>query len=176
VLPSLSIERVRKAYNHLSGNYSRTGDFSILDRLNRELWPYTRKGEAGYEGERDTWGKVGKMGNKHGKGKMSYPNGNYYEGEWFHGDMQGKGTFQHNNGDGKPMDIYVGNFFKNLQHGEAAGTYTRHDGATYRGDWKLGRRHGIGLFTWPDGSSYRGFWEEDERHGMCVHGYIICFL
>jgi len=169
VLPVLPIERVREDYNPMEGNYSRTGDSAILERLNRELWPYTRKGEAGYEGERDTWGKVGGVGNKHGKGKMSYPNGNYYEGEWFHGHMQGRGTYQHNNGDGMPMDIYTGSFQESLQHGESAGTYTRYDGATYRGDWKLGKRHGIGTFSWPDGSCYRGFWVDDERHGMCVH-------
>ena len=165
ILPHLSAEAVKRLYNPAEGQYSRPSDAPILERLNRELWPYTRKGEAGYEGERDNWGTVGQPGRRHGRGTMAFPNGNYYEGEWHHGDMQGKGVYKGNNGDNIKMDIYIGRFTRNLQDGESAGEYVRHDGASYRGDWKMGKRHGIGLFTWPDGSQYRGYWQDDERHG-----------
>ncbi len=166
VLPALTLEVLNSEYNPMEGEYSRYGDAAILERLNRELWPFTRKGEAGYVGERDNWGAVGQVGRRHGQGKMSYPNGNYYEGAWYQGHMEGKGVYQHNNGDGNAMDIYEGVMKGSKQHGHNAGTYKRWDGASYRGDWEMGIRHGIGTFTWPDGSTYRGYWENDERHGF----------
>ena len=32
-----------------------------------------------------------KKGMKHGKGKMTYPSGNYYDGEWLYDKKEGQG-------------------------------------------------------------------------------------
>jgi hypothetical protein len=42
---------------------------------------------------------------------------------------------------------------------------TMEDGAIYSGQWKNGKRDGIGYQIWPDGSNYEGEWAEDKANG-----------
>jgi hypothetical protein len=35
--------------------------------------------------------------------------------------------------------------------------------ATYKGEWKLGRKHGKGTIKWTDGNKFKGFWQNDMR-------------
>ncbi len=164
VLPHLEKTVVDELYNPAGGHYSKPADAPVLEKLNRELWPFTLVGDAGYKGERDNWGAVGQVGRKHGMGTMSWPNGNEYIGNWDKNEMAGDGVYKHTQGKGVPMDIYTGKLENSVQHGR--GTYERYDGACYVGDWKEGKRHGFGTFTWADGTSYRGYWMDDEREGF----------
>ena len=164
VLPNLEKSVVDEFYDPSGGHYSTPSDAPILERLNRELWPFTLVGEAGYKGERDSCGAVGQVGRKSGQGTMSWPNGNEYEGQWDKNEMDGQGIYRHTNGEELPIDVYQGNFQMSVQQGK--GEYQRYDGAKYIGDWKVGRRHGFGIFTWSDGTTYRGDWFNDEREGF----------
>jgi len=38
-------------------------------------------------------------------------------------------------------------------------------GGRYEGEWKEGRRHGVGVRHWSDGGHYEGGWSEDYLHG-----------
>lgn len=76
-----------------------------------------------------------------GKGKCTYSDGSYYEGEWSNDKENGKG-------------IYV----------SAAGW-------TYAGDWKDGLKHGKGKLTYSDTSYYDGDWYEDKKEGVGTHTY-----
>ena len=59
---------------------------------------------------------------KHGKGKMVYPSGNYYEGDWAFDKKEGYGTLKWP------------------------------DGTIYEGYWKDGKQHNEGNFEyWQDG-------------------------
>ena len=164
LLPVLTKEDVFNKYNPAEGPHSRPEDAVVLQKLERELWPFTRRGEAGYDGERDLWAAAGGVGRKHGKGTMSYPNGNVYTGDWVKNRMEGHGLYSYYQGEGMIPDIYEGSLCSDLQHGE--GTYTRGDGSFYRGGWHMGKRQGFGHFRWPDGSEYRGYFHDDERHGF----------
>lgn len=42
---------------------------------------------------------------------------------------------------------------------------TMDDGAIYSGQWKNGKRDGIGYQIWPDGSNYEGEWTDDKANG-----------
>ena len=164
LLPVLTKEDVITKYNPSEGPHSRAEDGFVLEKLERELWPFTRRGESGYEGERDLWAVAGGVGRKHGQGTMCYPNGNIYRGEWVKNHMQGKGVYSYYQGEGYTPDIYEGMFHEDVQHGE--GTYTRRDGTMYRGEWHCGKRQGFGYYRWSDGSEYRGYFHDDERHGF----------
>lgn len=48
-------------------------------------------------------------------------------------------------------------------HGEARGS------ATYRGEFKAGRKHGKGVKTWPTGDRYEGDFVEDRREGTGLY-------
>ncbi|RYY84830.1 hypothetical protein EON63_08540 [archaeon] len=45
------------------------------------------------------------------------------------------------------------------------GTIHLANGDKYVGDWKDGRRHGLGVYYYNDGDRYEGEWRNDERHG-----------
>jgi hypothetical protein len=164
LLPALTKDDILMRFPPTEGFFTKAEDGVILEKLNKELWPFMRKGEAGYEGERDLWGTAGGVGRKHGKGTMHYPNGNVYEGEWSKNTMEGQGKYSYYQGAGLEPDRYEGGFLNSVQHGE--GTYTRRDGSMYRGEWANGKREGFGYYRWADGSEYRGYWKDDERDGF----------
>ena len=43
---------------------------------------------------------------------------------------------------------------------------TYNDGSSYSGEWKEGRRHGIGVLKYADGSEHKGQWLYDLRFGL----------
>jgi len=67
-----------------------------------------------------------------GRGTFVWPDGSRYEGELYHGCLQGYGTFKWP------------------------------DGSFYRGEWKNNLPHGRGVFKWADGNQFEGEWEEGE--------------
>ena len=72
--------------------------------------------EGRYSGERND----GKL--RHGKGRLDWPNGDFYEGEFKDGLRSGHGVYSCKGG--------------------------KH---TYEGGWRLGKRHGEGEENWPNG-------------------------
>ncbi|NXH39670.1 MORN4 protein, partial [Dicaeum eximium] len=48
------------------------------------------------------------------------------------------------------------------------GSFTYSNGEEYRGEWKEGRRHGIGQLTFADGTAYVGHFENGLFHGCGV--------
>ena len=41
----------------------------------------------------------------------------------------------------------------------------------YIGEYKLGKKHGLGIYGWSDGSSYEGFWNANMREGYGIMYY-----
>ena len=62
--------------------------------------------QAIYEGEKNP------RGLKHGEGKLVWPNGCEYEGEWVNDQANGMGILKLLNG-----EVYEGEFKKNMSHG-----------------------------------------------------------
>ncbi|XP_055576046.1 MORN repeat-containing protein 4 isoform X1 [Falco cherrug] len=48
------------------------------------------------------------------------------------------------------------------------GSFTYSNGEEYRGEWKEGRRHGVGQLTFADGTAYVGHFENGLFHGCGV--------
>ncbi|CAD8091168.1 unnamed protein product [Paramecium primaurelia] len=96
----------------------------------------------------------------HGKGEVTFKNGNKYEGEFHNGMLHGEGTFTWASG-----VIYKGEFTYNKIEGQ--GTYYWPEGSTYTGIVVNGLRHGQGKFVTADKSAvYEGQWENGLRHGF----------
>lgn len=91
-------------------------------------------GEDTYEGNWKDW-------KRHGKGKLTYANGNEYDGYWEDSKKHGKGKFKWANGD------------------------------IYDGDWTNGNRHGKGIFIWANGNKYDGYWKDGNKHGKGIYIY-----
>ena len=69
--------------------------------------------------------------------------------------------FAHGKGIAHGIDSYEGRFKEGLPNG--SGKYTWANGNIYKGEWKKGKRHGIGtLYSSSNGESIKGYWKEDE--------------
>ena len=119
-------------------------------------------------------------GMPHGKGRLEYAAGRWYEGDWKHGRWTGRGRLS--NGDG---DLYEGELRNDHKHGKGTmrfadgrvfvgeyingqmieGKMTYQDGSTYEGSWVDGMRHGRGKCVFTDESIYEGEFREGEFHG-----------
>lgn len=72
-----------------------------------------------------------------------------------------KNGFAHGKGIAIGIDQYEGKFKQGLPNG--TGTYTWENGNVYTGDWKSGKRSGIGtLYSASNGEQVRGFWENND--------------
>jgi TolB-like protein len=130
-----------------------------------------------YEGERNQEEKY------HGKGVITYSNGDKWEGEFKDGlEFNGQGTIIWLEGgnyvgeikDGKRNgqgtltnsdgEKYVGDFKDNKRDGQ--GTLTNSDGEKYVGDFKDGNYHGQGTYTFPDGGKYVGEYKDGLPNGQ----------
>lgn len=84
---------------------------------------------------------------KHGVGKMTFPNKDVYEGEWFENKMQGTGTYIYNSKaskDGQP-DIYSGSWVDGKKEGD--------------GRYEFGADQSMFVGTWAAGEMTTGKWE-----------------
>ena len=95
---------------------------------------------------------------------IRYPTGSYYNGEVKglskherHG--QGKMTFHNGN-------VYEGTYINNMQNGYGIMRYS--DGGLYKGEWKNDNRHGYGTMKYRDGDVYQGHWKNDKRDGTGI--------
>ncbi len=97
-------------------------------------------------------------GSRNGYGKITWTNGDSYEGNWVWGERTGKGTYTWASG-----ATYTGDFIDGVRTGK--GTYTWADGATYTGDFINGVRTGKGTYTWADGATYTGDFVDGKQTG-----------
>lgn len=120
-------------------------------------------------------------GKCHGKGIMSFPNGNKYWGDWTDNQRQGQGKMAYREG-----NTYVGGFVESRMRGKGKMTYV--NGDSYDGNWENNRPNGNGTYSfvsgnryegnfvngsfdghgtmyYRDGSHYDGFWQDSKKHG-----------
>jgi hypothetical protein len=100
-------------------------------------------------------------GQKHGRGKMSYSNGDIYIGEYKNDIIAGQGKMVFRN-----KDVYEGSWHDGQLHGH--GIYYFTDGDTYTGEFIAGQFNGLGKLTRKDGSSYEGVWHQNKKHGKGI--------
>ena len=101
---------------------------------------------------------------RHGKGKLAYKGGDVYKGDFVFDEMDGKGTYTYLSG-----DQYIGDFENGKKNGK--GTYTwakQPDGSfdSYEGEYVNDMRDGKGTYTWADGTRYIGEYAADAKDGQ----------
>ena len=164
------VKRAGKARVTYVGGDSFTGTFDAeKNKQGDGLYVWVKPGEeegsvvekARYEG---SW----KDNQKHGVGKMVFPNGDTYEGEWFENKIQGTGTYTYK----KTGDVYSGSWVDGKKQGKGeyeftadrsllkgqweagqitAGKWELKGAAVYDGEFKMGRPFGAGQFTFASG-------------------------
>lgn len=93
-----------------------------------------------------------------GKGLMIYINTETYNGDWCLDEKQGEGIHKFQNG-----DIYEGHWQANIMNGIGKMIYA--SGAEYKGNWLDSQRHGYGCFHDSDTTIYEGEWRLDSKEG-----------
>ncbi len=86
-------------------------------------------------------------GQPHGQGKMTFENGDVYDGHWLKGKLHGHASAKLS-ADGNRKQ-YEGEFQNGKQHG--LGKFIWSDGEFYDGQWEFGLFHGHGIYGTPDG-------------------------
>lgn len=123
----------------------------------------------------------------HGKGRLTYPDDSYYEGDFVRNVFHGKGKFV-----GPDGTIYTGEFLNGEPNGHGVTEWP--DGSRYEGEYLAGKSHGHGTHVYADGDRYtgefvadalqgegrmeyatgrvdEGQWKADKLHGTCKIAY-----
>jgi hypothetical protein len=95
----------------------------------------------------------------HGYVTCHFVNGDYYKGEWQHGQMWGDGVCIYANG-----DEYMGHFYANQRHG--VGLYIATEGWSYQGEWVDDLMEGVGQMSGFNQVTYEGYWSKGFKHGI----------
>lgn len=101
------------------------------------------------------------QGQRHGVGRIAYPDGSEYTGGWDRDQRHGVGV------ETKPgVDRYDGSFEAGQRSGQ--GRWVGANGATYTGAWREGRPHGHGVEVRGDGTRLEGPFVEGRLQGAGV--------
>jgi len=104
-------------------------------------------------------GELNDDGLYHGKGVITYPNGEQYVGDFKDGKRDGQGTYIYSSG-----SKYVGEWKDGKRGGQGTANYP--DGSKYVGEWKDDKRNGQGTLTFPSGEKYVGEWKNNKANGQ----------
>ena len=107
--------------------------------------------EAKYEGQH-------RDGRPHGRGVLTFANGDRYVGEFADGEIRGRGTMHLTNG-----DVYGGDGEFDSRGFQGCGLYVRANGDRYLGQFRDGRFHGRGTYEWAEGVAATCDWQEGQR-------------
>ena len=126
------------------------------------------EGAPAVEEPRDRYvGSRNQDGLAEGQGKLTYANGEYYEGQFLNDQQDGFGTHKWPSG-----AEYVGEWIAGVRQG--LGKYTFPDGATFTGRFKgekdgsIVREGARGEYSWINGEAYRGGFKADQREGKGI--------
>ncbi|CAE7438940.1 Zranb3 [Symbiodinium sp. CCMP2456] len=95
---------------------------------------------------------------KEGRGRVTYPNHSWYEGDFSEYQRHGRGTLHLPDGTKHECQWH-----KDERHGPGREYWA--DGTVFRGNYVHGLRHGHGVMTWPEGSRYTGLFERGRANG-----------
>lgn len=87
-----------------------------------------------------------------------------YDGNIVNGKMQGKGTYEWNDG-----SKYVGDFANNKITGQ--GTLTIPEKGSYEGNFVGGKKSGQGTYKFANGDVYEGDWSDDKMSGKGTYTF-----
>ena len=92
------------------------------------------------------------------KGRFTWTDGSYYEGEIKNNFFEGYGKFRWREG-----REYIGQWKNGKMEGKGIMRYV--DGAKYEGEFYQGKRHGKGNYFWNKNKYYKGNWYKGKQEG-----------
>ena len=107
---------------------------------------------------------------QHGHGTMKWTDGAVYQGQWQNGKRHGKGVMRYGSSDStwEDGDVFEGIWRWNEIADGFEGTMTFADGGLYVGKWFKGLQHNGGIYTYPNGDVFEGEFKNGAR--LDAHG------
>mmetsp|Transcript_8930 Transcript_8930/g.24757 ORF Transcript_8930/g.24757 Transcript_8930/m.24757 type:complete len:348 (-) Transcript_8930:141-1184(-) len=158
----------QKQLQHLH-NYSKTGQFieqyGAEGRFEGELLYGMRHGKGEHEWRGEVYQGEWKWDKRHGWGTLSLADGSQIKGEWQAGKPHGYSCMV----DSKGTTTYEGEFRDGKRHG--LGRQIFESGDMYDGNWKDGRLHDRGVYYFTNGDRLYGMWNQGKYDGIGVFHY-----
>jgi hypothetical protein len=98
------------------------------------------------------------QGKKYGRGIVTWPTGEFYDGNYYAGLRNGWGVYTWANG-----DSYKGQWLNDKRTGKGILIWV--DGSRYEGDFLDNKMQGYGVYSYADGRVLRGRFENNEYVG-----------
>lgn len=102
---------------------------------------------------------------RHGRGTMTFENGEVYSGQWLNDKQHGEGMYTYADG-----GVYTGQWVAGEKSG--CGRFDFADGSYYDGGWEKNVRSGTGTIAYADGGRYDGEWFDNKKHGKGKYVYL----
>lgn len=146
-------------------NFRKSEIIKILKRIK-----FHGKGRLTYPND-DIYDGDWKDGEMNGHGIMIYSNGSYYKGQWKDSKYHYKGTLLYPNCSFKNIKEYVGEFKEGKINGHGIMTYSNK--GKFEGEFKDSDPYnGHGMVILRNGNIYQGEWKDGKANG---HGLLIIF-
>ncbi len=104
------------------------------------------------------------LGSRSGVGKMTFPDGGVYYGEWSGNQMHGEGTYKYPNG-----DVYSGEWARGQKSGKGKYLFKYGD-SLFDGTWEAGDI-ATGVWSYPDGTTFTGPFMDGFPCGMGTYRF-----
>ena len=102
---------------------------------------------------------------RHGQGEFTWANGQRYKGTWVNDVPEGKGSLKFASG-----NQYDGDVVRGLPHG--VGRMVFASGDSFQGQFLQGKPNGSGTYRWANGQTYEGPWTNDQPNGRGLLVYV----
>jgi len=94
-------------------------------------------------------------------GKIQFPDGAWYAGEFKNNEIDGFGEYFWPDG-----RQYKGQWKDNLMDGQGESIWP--NGRKYKGEYAKDKQEGFGIYHWGDGRIYYGYWINSLQHGRGI--------
>lgn len=140
-----------------------SGDTRFQGRFVRQGNLLTGSGRVSWTNG-DTYNGELLQGKRHGQGEFVWANGQRFRGDWVQDVPHGKGVMKFASG-----NQYEGEIAQGEPHGEGRMVFA--SGDSFQGQFVKGKPNGRGTYRWTNGQTYEGPWSDDQPNGVGVLTY-----
>ena len=158
--PAIAVQPVEPPLPQAQPEEFIVGDMHFKGKFVRDVDALTFSGKGKLSwANGDTFEGTLQNGKRHGKGLFIWANGQRYHGDWVNDSSTGQATVDFTNG-----DHYEGATVNGTPIG--LGSMRFASGDTYKGSFLAGKPNGAGVYIWKNGQQFEGDWKSGKPNGQ----------